>query len=237
MTPDRDISLLQKKIDYYFKNISLLEQALTHRSYAVEHSTLKEDNERLEFLGDAVLELVMSRILFDEYGKSYSEGDMTRMRAFLVSEAQLARQAQKIGIGIFVRLGRGEEKNGGRGKKSILADTFEAIMGAIYLDGGIEPCFSFIKRLYGKLLTDVHIYFRINDYKTTLQELTQAKFHTIPVYEVKRVLGPQHSPEFEVALIFNDEILTYGKGTSKKRAEQDAARRALEILGSASIQL
>ena len=125
----KNLQDLEGTIGYTFHDKTLLEQALTHRSYAAEHVGISRDNERLEFLGDAVLELVMTHILFNLYGNEYTEGDLTRMRAFLVNEAQLAKQAEALGIGDYLRLGKGEDRSGGRGKKSILADCFEAIMG------------------------------------------------------------------------------------------------------------
>ncbi|OCC15386.1 Ribonuclease III [Dissulfuribacter thermophilus] len=227
---NEDLTGLERIIGYNFKDKSLLDQALTHRSYATEHSGMVSDNERLEFLGDAVLELVMTKLLFDLYGKEYSEGDLTRMRAFLVNENQLASQAQRLTIGEFIKLGKGEERSGGRYKKSILADTFEAITGAIYLDGGLDPCFKFIKSIYDELLKNVTSQFKIDDYKSALQELTQAKFHVVPTYRVERISGPDHNRSFEVALIFEGDVLARGKGSSKKKAEQEAAKKALKIL-------
>ncbi len=227
---ERSIKELEETLGYTFNNPQLLECALTHRSFAAEHSDISEDNERLEFLGDAVLELVMTRLLFDLYGNAYSEGDLTRMRAFLVNEAQLAKQAEGIGLGHYIRLGKGEERSGGRRKKSILADTFEAVMGAIYLDGGLEPCFSFVKRLFNQVLSEITDHFLIEDYKSTLQELTQARFHVVPTYRVEKISGPDHNRTFEVAIILDGKVLARGEGSSKKKAEQDAAKEALKKL-------
>ncbi len=227
---ERSIKELEETLGYTFNNPQLLECALTHRSFAAEHSDISEDNERLEFLGDAVLELVMTRLLFDLYGNAYSEGDLTRMRAFLVNEAQLAKQAEGIGLGHYIRLGKGEERSGGRRKKSILADTFEAVMGAIYLDGGLEPCFSFVKRLFNQVLSEITDHFLIEDYKSALQELTQARFHVVPTYRVERISGPDHNRTFEVAIILDGKVLARGEGSSKKKAEQDAAKEALKKL-------
>ncbi len=227
---ERSIKELEETLGYTFNNPQLLECALTHRSFAAEHSDISEDNERLEFLGDAVLELVMTRLLFDLYGNAYSEGDLTRMRAFLVNEAQLAKQAEGIGLGHYIRLGKGEERSGGRRKKSILADTFEAVMGAIYLDGGLEPCFSFVKRLFNQVLSEITDHFLIEDYKSALQELTQARFHVVPTYRVEKISGPDHNRTFEVAIILDGKVLARGEGSSKKKAEQDAAKEALKKL-------
>lgn len=230
MFVDRNLDELEQIIGYAFKDKTLLEQAMVHRSYAAEHPEITYDNERLEFLGDAVLELVMTHILFHAYGNEYSEGDLTRMRALLVNETQLARQAEALKIGKFLRLGKGEDKSGGRQKKSILADCLEAIIGAMYLDGGLEPCFNFIEGIYQNTVKEVKDHFKMEDYKSALQELTQAKFHIVPSYRVERVFGPDHSKNFEVVIVLDDNILARGKGTSKKKAEQEAAREALKIL-------
>ena len=221
---------LEGALGYFFRDKGLIEQALTHRSYAAEHEDCTQDNERLEFLGDAVLELVMTHILFERYGREYSEGDLTRMRAFLVNESQLAKQASIIGLGMYLRLGKGEDKSGGRQKKSILADTFEAVVGAMYLDGGLEPCFCFIEKMFAEVLKDVTQHFKVEDYKSALQELTQARFHVVPTYKLERVSGPDHSRNFEVAIVLQGNVLARGMGTSKKKAEQEAAREALKKL-------
>ena len=222
---DPEISL-----GYHFVRPELLEQALTHRSYAVEHGIGARDNERLEFLGDAVLELVVSHLLFTRHGKRCTEGELTRMRSFLVNESQLAIQAQRLGLGKHLRLGKGEDRSGGREKPSILSDVFEAVVGAIYLDSSIEDIFSFIERCFGDLLDQVVGIGLGQDYKSKLQELTQGRFHSVPVYEVEKVSGPDHQRIFQVIINFNGQVLQRGSGRSKKEAEQDAARKALGIL-------
>lgn len=226
----KPIRRLEETLQYTFTNPNLLECALTHRSFAAEHHEITEDNERLEFLGDAVLELVMTRLLFDLYGNRYSEGDLTRMRAHLVNESQLAKQAESIGLGLYIKLGKGEERSGGRNKKSILADTFEAIMGAMYLDGGLDPCFKFIRRLFNKALLEIKDHFLVEDYKSALQELTQARFHVVPTYRLENVSGPDHKKSFEVSIVLDGQVLARGKGSSKKKAEQEAAKEALKKL-------
>ena len=222
---------LETGLGYTFAQIDLLRQALTHRSCAVEHGPDTPDNERLEFLGDAVLELVVSHLLFKRHGKRCTEGELTRMRSFLVNETQLAAQARRLGLGRHLRLGKGEDKSGGREKPSILSDAFEAVVGAIYLDSGIEKAFSFIEMCLGDLVdkaTDIGLDL---DYKSKLQELTQGRFHSVPVYEVEKVSGPDHDRTFQIALNFNGRVLTRGVGHSKKEAEQDAAQKALIIIG------
>ena len=221
---------LSEKTGYVFRDAGLLEQALTHRSFAVEQGPGTEDYERLEFLGDAVLELVVSHLLFVTHGDRFREGDLTKMRAFLVNEKQLAGQARKLGLGRLMRLGKGEEMSGGRDKESILADMFEALMGAMYIDGGIDPCFCFVQNVFGDLVKEVASSGLEQDYKSMLQELTQARFHGVPVYRIESVNGPDHRRWFEVALYMNDEIMARGTGKSKKKAEQDAARKALDVL-------
>lgn len=229
--PEQDsVSDLEISLGYHFVRPELLEQALTHRSYAVEHGIGALDNERFEFLGDAVLELVVSYLLFTRHGERCREGELTRMRAFLVNESQLATQARRLGLGKHLRLGKGEDRSGGREKPSILSDAFEAVVGAIYLDSSIEKVFSYIKRCFGDLLDQAVDIGLGQDYKSRLQELTQGRFHSVPVYEIEKVSGPDHQRIFEVAIHFNSQVLQRGSGRNKKEAEQDAARKALCIL-------
>jgi ribonuclease III len=230
-SPEQDsVSDLEISLGYHFVRPELLGQALTHRSYAVEHGMGASDNERLEFLGDAALELVVSHLLFVRHGDMCREGELTRMRSFFVNESQLAAQAFRLGLGRYLLLGRGEDRSGGREKPSILSDAFEAVVGAIYLDSRIEEVFSFIERCFGDLL-DQALEIGLNqDYKSKLQELTQGRFRTVPVYEIEKVSGPDHQRTFEVIINFNGQVLQRGSGRSKKEAEQDAARKALSIL-------
>ncbi len=229
--PEQDsASDLEISLGYQFARLEFLEQALNHRSYAVEHGIGALDNERLEFLGDAVLELVVSHFLFTRYGERCREGELTRMRSFLVNENQLAIQARKLGLGKHLRLGKGEDRSGGREKPSILSDAFEAVIGAIYLDSRIEEVFSFIERSFGDLLDQAVDIGLGQDYKSKLQELTQGRFHSVPVYDIEKVSGPDHQRIFQVIINFNGQVLQRGSGRSKKEAEQDAARKALGIL-------
>jgi ribonuclease-3 len=229
--PNQDsASDLETSMGYHFIHPEILEQALTHRSYAVEQGTGPLDNERFEFLGDAVLELVVSRLLFNRYGERCREGELTRMRSFLVNESQLATQARRLGLGKYLKLGKGEDRSGGRDKPSILSDAFEALVGAIYLDSSIDEVFSFIEECFGDLLDQAVDSGFGQDYKSRLQELTQGRFHNVPVYEIEKISGPDHQRIFYVAIQFNGKVLQRGSGRSKKEAEQDAARKALEIL-------
>jgi ribonuclease-3 len=221
---------IEISLGYHFVRPELLEQALTHRSYAVEHGIGTLDNERLEFLGDAVLELVVSHLLFTRHGERCREGELTRMRSFLVNESQLATQALRLGLGKHLRLGKGEDRSGGREKPSILSGAFEAVVGAIYLDSRIEEVFSSIERCFSDLLDQAVDIGLGQDYKSKLQELIQGRFHSVPVYEVEKVSGPDHQRIFQVIINFNGQVLQRGSGRSKKEAEQDAARKALCIL-------
>lgn len=215
---------LEQKLDYNFQNSRLLEEALTHPTFAHEHSDLEvDDNQRLEFLGDAVLNLVVGHLIMQRYPKA-REGELTRMRANLVSETGLAMLAQNLGLGAHIRLGKGEQATQGQKKKSILADALEALIAALYLDGGGEKAFGTIEKLFlpllGKALTDP---------KTDLQELAQKKFGVIPDYQVIAESGPDHDKTFIVKLHLQ-ELVTTGEGKSKKVAEKKAAGNALKML-------
>ncbi len=221
---------LEQALDYHFDNKDLLKYALTHRSYVPESGESSHDNERLEFLGDAVLELVISDLLYHKFGKSYSEGDLTKMRAYLVSEGRLVGLARCLGIGEHLLMGKGEEKCGGRMRPSILADAFEAIIGAIYLDGGFKSAYKFVAEQFCTLLEEAPEKGLKIDYKSRLQEMTQKRFHALPSYKLVETGGPDHARHFTVALYFNDREISQGTGKSKKEAEQEAARIALEIM-------
>ncbi len=221
---------IEKKLGLKFSQPELLFQALTHRSFTAENKNCIKDNERLEFLGDAVLELVISHILYKKFGHAHDEGNLTKMRAWLVNEASLAEKARNLNLGALLRLGRGEEMSGGRDKPSILADAFEALIGALYLDRGFEKVFAFTEKVFENLLNLVDTQGLCYDYKTALQEFTQSKYHATPVYQLENISGPAHHRTFEVSLFFDGRQVSTGKGKSKKEAEQQAAKRALEIL-------
>ena len=228
MDQELDLAGLEARLKHRFSNRELLFQALTHRSYAVERHD-STDNERLEFLGDAVLDLLVGELLFLRFPDA-PEGDLTKMRASLVNEGSLAARAREIGLDGFIRLGRGEEKTQGRSKPSILANVFEAVLGAIYLDGGLEAARSFLEALFSPLLEgDFSREFDM-DYKTRLQEFTQARFREAPRYVVEETSGPAHHRLFHVAVHLRGKALARGSGRSKKEAERSAAREALEIL-------
>ena len=235
MKEDPDYYSLEVQLDHHFKDKDLLGQALTHRSYAVEKGRESPDNERLEFLGDAVLDLLVGELLFHTFPDS-PEGDLTKMRASLVNERSLAARAKEIGLDGFIMLGRGEEKTGGRTKPSILANAFEAVLGAVYLDGGLEAARGFLYRLFQPLLKGGFSEEFDSDYKTRLQEWTQAKFRETPSYVLEETAGPDHNRVFQVAVHLQGELVARGQGRSKKEAERMAARRALELLKRSDIK-
>ena len=219
---------LEKAIGYRFKNITLLQNALTHSSYANErwHDSLMS-NERLEFMGDSILGMVVAEFLYRSY-PDRPEGNLTRMRADMVCENALAVVANKLELGKHMLLGHGEEQGGGRNRPSILADAVESVIAACFLDGGMEAARGFIQQF---ILCNVSVKKPHNaDYKTALQELVQQKKNQVLVYELTGESGPDHDKHFEVQVRLNDQVVGTGAGTSKKRAEQDAARDALEKL-------
>ncbi len=219
---------LYRIIDYRFNNEALLKTALTHSSYAAEHKIgYENNNERLEFIGDAYVDAVVGMKLFEIMGDAH-EGTLSRRRADVVCEATLAETAVSMGLGKFLMLGRGEDSSGGRTKPSILSDAFEALMGAIFIDGGYET----VKRVILKLLEDKiesAAKGKLNsDFKTKLQEYLQNKDHNVRIeYKVIDESGPDHMKEFTVAAIANDVALGIGHGASKAKAEQAAAENAL----------
>ncbi len=223
----KDLKEFQRIIGYEFRDESLLEQALTHSSYANEHHMKKlSDNERLEFLGDAVLEIVSSEFLYLNY-TDLNEGKLSRLRASLVCEPTLAYICKDINLGDYVRLSKGEDMTGGRNRKSILSDAFEATIGAIFLDGGMEPASAYIHRF---VLNDIEHKQLFHDSKTRLQEVVQANFKDTLKYILVSESGPDHAKEFKVEAIVGDRVLGHGTGGTKKAAEQEAAFEGLMLL-------
>ncbi|MCM1046604.1 MAG: ribonuclease III [Candidatus Gastranaerophilales bacterium] len=221
------LEMLEERIGYVFKNRRLLQQALTHSSFTNEQKINKaKDYERLEFLGDAVLELVSSEFLFQEHS-DMPEGELTKMRASMVCEPSLAFCAKDLELGCFIRLGKGEENTGGRTRDSIISDVMEAVIGALYLDGGMVPAKTFIDRFILSDLEDKRLFY---DSKSSLQELIQGKLKKEFHYELLKEQGPEHDKTFEVELFMEDESLGTGTGRTKKAAEQQAAYRALLLL-------
>lgn len=216
---------LLNRLEIPFNNIELFEEAFSHPSFANEKGNQKKDYERLEFLGDAVLQQHVSMHLFDLY-KDIPEGQLTMLRSKLVREESLARFARELGLGEYIFLGAGEESSGGRNRDSVLANVFEANIGAIYYDCGEKYVEKILNDTIYKHVEDVN-YDDITDYKTTLQELVQADQRKTVTYKLLSTTGPSNAPEFEVAVMMGDIALGYGNGLSKKKAEQQAAKDAL----------
>ena len=219
---------MQERIGIKFTNKSLLKQAFTHSSYVNEQRKKNhEDNERLEFLGDAVLELTISHFLYVNF-PTMEEGEMTKLRAAIVCEPSLVTFAQELGFGEFMRLGKGEELTGGRNRPALLADAFEAFIGAIYLDQGLETVVSFLETVFPKILEGA--FFHVMDYKSQLQEFVQRDGLGPVEYEILEEKGPAHNREFITQVKLNGEAYGIGIGKSKKESEQQAARIALTKL-------
>ena len=229
-----EFDALQQAIGYRFRDRGLLEHAMTHTSRANEDvSGGVHDNESMEFLGDAVVGFVIADVLFREF-PNFDEGEKSKTKAALVSTTTLARQAERLNLGEHLLLGRGEEKTGGRRKQALLADGYEALIAAIYLDGGIEHVRAFIVREFAPLLAEVqqHGIAGSQDYKSALQELLQARDQPLPEYRLVGTMGPDHRKLFQVEVVVNGEALADSTGPSKKEAEQEAARAALDKLKS-----
>lgn len=223
------LDALQSALEYRFKDRALLEQAVTHKSFAHENrEETNGDNERLEFLGDSILGLVVSTLLWEQFPKA-PEGELTRRRADLVCEASLSVVATEIGVGAAMRLGRGETRTGGRDKPRLLASSFEACVGAIYLDGGLDAAIVVVRRLFGERMRVASP--GAADFKSRLQELVQQnKSGASPVYEITNTEGPDHDRRFFVAVRVAEQVLGEGSGRSKGEAEQAAAQQALTTL-------
>ncbi len=220
---------LEERLNYQFRDLELLKQALTHPSYAAENERVRDDNQRLEFLGDAVLQLVLSEILFHQYS-DLREGGLSKARAGLANAESLAGFARELGLGDCLRLGKGEEGGGGRERTSNLADAMEAVLAAIYLEGGLEPVLNLCRRLCQAVLTNPEQMLARENPKGDLQEYTQEHFQLTPDYVVEAVSGPEHSPEFEVSVSIAGRKMASARAGSRKMAEKDAAVLALRKL-------
>lgn len=227
MATGHALNELEKRIEYIFNNKALLKQALTHSSYANEQKIRKNgDYERLEFLGDAVLEMISSEFLFKTH-PDMSEGKLTKLRSSLVCEPALAQCAKEIDLGSYMLLGKGEESTGGRYRESITSDVMEALIGALYLDGGYQTAHDFICKY---ILSDIEKRILFYDSKTVLQEMIQTKPNQKLVYELIDEIGPDHNKEFVVEAILNGNKVGLGQGKTKKAAEQKAAYEAILTL-------
>ncbi len=221
-----ELEKIYKILNYRFQDPELIIKAFTHASY-INESNLTEDNERLEFLGDSVISLAITHLLMEKFPDA-SEGKLSKLRSALVSEKRLCKMAIKLGIGEMILLGKGEEKTGGRRKSSILADTIEAIFGAIYLDAGFTKALEIVKDIFWEEIKNVDLISL--DYKSKLQELTQKKFGVLPEYKLVAEKGPSHYKSFRIALFINNKFIAEAKGKTKKEAEQKAAKEALNWL-------
>ena len=221
---------LETKLNYKFNNIELLKNALVHSSYANEVRGNTYSNERLEFLGDSVLSIIVANHIYHKY-PNMPEGELTRLRASLVCEKSLCALSRELGLGEYLLLGRGEDKNGGRERDSILADAFEAVLAAIYLDGGMDAAKTHIINTVLRDLKHHGIEDTFKDYKTTLQEIIQRNPEESVTYILVDEFGPDHDKHFTVAVKLNSNVIGQGSGKSKKQAEQMAARQALKLMG------
>ncbi len=219
-----DIEKLQKCLDYQFKNQDLILEALTHKSFKKPYN-----NERLEFLGDAVLNLIVGEYLYHKFPES-NEGELSKIRASLVNEKGFTLLANNIHLGDYIYMSNAEDRNKGRHKASILSDAFEAIMGAIYIEAGIDTLKPIILKLLEQSYDKINLQELFSDYKTALQEITQAKFGSTPEYKLLRSFGPDHQKEFEMQIFIDDTLYGTAIGKSKKLAQQKVAKIALEIL-------
>ena len=225
----RELSLLEERLGYKFKNIKFLETGVTHSSFSNETKEHVPYNERQEFLGDAVLSIIVSDYIFENYTK-LPEGELTKLRASLVCEKSLCGFSNELELGSFLRLGHGEELMGGRERPSILADAFEAVLAAVYLDGGIEPATKIVLRFIKKALEHVENA-AFKDYKTLLQEIIQKNPEERLTYVLVGESGPDHDKRFDIDVMLNSNVIGHGIGKSKKTAEQHAAKEALELMG------
>lgn len=231
----RKLQKLERTLKIKFNNKSLLRRALTHSSYVNETGQQAKDNERLEYLGDSVLALVVNEYLFKRY-EEYPEGDLAKIKSAVVSEVTLAKVAKDINLGSFLYMGRGEELNGGRQRASILANTLEALIGALYLDSGLKVSKQLVLGLLKKHIERIDSLTYLRDPKTTLQEYVQKKFKERPIYEVVEEKGPDHQKSFTVKLIFCEKEIARGKGSSKRKAERNAAMKALELINDGRLE-
>lgn len=220
----RTVEKLQERLDFTFKNKQLLIEALTHKSYKQPYN-----NERLEFLGDAVLDLVVGQYLFENFPQ-HDEGKLSKMRASLVNEEGFTKLAMHLELGEYIHLSNAEENNSGRTKPSLLSNAFEAVMGAIYLEAGLERVHTIAIKILEAAHKEISLESLFKDFKTTLQELTQAQFGVTPEYKLISATGPDHKKEFEIAVMIQDKEYARASGKSKKVAQQEAALIAMKIL-------
>jgi ribonuclease-3 len=223
----QELTFLQKQIGYTFRNISLLNKALTHKSYVNENSEPLKDNERFEFLGDSVLDLIVSGYMTKAF-PDFAEGTLSKIRAAVVNESCFAELARQMNLGRYLLLGKGEASSGGREKNSLLANAYEALAGAVYFDSNLETALELYLPVLSVEIAKYADTACFRDYKSELQEYTQTHFNCIPNYQIMNEKGPAHAKEFEVAVLVQENVRGRGNGRSKKEAEQGAAKAALE---------
>ncbi|MDR1759226.1 MAG: ribonuclease III [Fibrobacter sp.] len=221
---------LEAKLNYIFKDPALLARALVHRSWtAGKDMPYWENNERLEFLGDSILNMLVTEYLFKTYPQ-FSEGELSKRKGAIVSGKALAKSAQALELGTYLRIGKGEVRNGGRNRESLLADTFEAVLGALYLDAGLEECRTFLSKNHFPHIDEILTKKEFVNHKSALLEYMQSKGLPPPKYHLVEESGPEHLKVFKIEVLLEDNVRGSGKGISKKQAEQEAARIALESL-------
>ncbi|MDD2486430.1 MAG: ribonuclease III [bacterium] len=226
---DNRLERLEGKIEYSFKDNGLLKRAITHSSYAREHADCPGDNERLEFLGDSILGFLVCDILYKEY-PDLNEGEMAKIKSYVVSEPALSSYAEELALGDYILLGRSEWNTDGNYRPGLLADTFEALTAALYIDGGLGPAAELTCPFMRRRITLAVTSGDYRDFKTVLQEIIQEHRRITPTYTILSAYGPEHDKSFVAAVYADKELLGAGKGKSKKAAEQDAAKNALEKL-------
>lgn len=224
-----NLEKLQDKISYQFQDPILLKTALTHRSFVNEHREELQNNERFEFLGDAILEFWSSQKIFSLF-PGFREGELTNLRSLLVCTQNLAEISRQFSLGDYLLLSRGEASHGGRDNQSLLADTLESLIGAIYLDGGLNQAVDFMDKFFTKSLTDLSQKKVYKDPKSLFQEISQAKSGLTPNYQTLSQTGPDHHKNFEVGVYIGDKLIATGTGNSKQKAEEDAATKAAALI-------
>ena len=233
MLPTIDLEKLQDRLGHTFRNQELLLRALVHRSFAYENQGLRADNDTLEFLGDSVLGLAISHLLIDLL-PGCDEGELSRLRSSIVNERELAQIATGLNLGEFLLLGKGEELSGGRQKPSLLANGLEAVLAAVYLDGGLDAALRLVRSIFSEYFEHKEEEYLLKtldkDYKTQLQEITQAKLKLTPLYSLEAEKGPDHDKTFFMRVDIGERVLAHGAGKSKKEAQQEAARKAIVLM-------
>lgn len=229
--PMKTLEEFQRKIGWEFQNLSLLREALTHRSYSFEKKSDVPDNQRLEFFGDAVLEIIASEYLFNRYPEA-GEGELTKMRSAMTRGDALYQLAQKIEIDDYIFLGKGEKSLKGKNQETRVIDAFEALVAALYMDAGMDFCRNFYLELVGSTWNDPYDIMLKQNPKGSLQEMTQKLYGERPQYKLKQVSGQEHEPTYEIEVCLNGEVISEGSAGSRKRAEEEAARAACDFLKS-----